>query len=355
MPNVGKSTLFNALMQTSQAQAENYAFCTIDPNIGVVEVSDPRIDAIANIVQPQKLVRASIEFVDIAGLVEGASQGEGLGNRFLSHIREVDAIVHVVRIFEDGNVMHVANRIDPASDIDAINLELILADLQTVEKALQNARKHQKSGDKDQVASANLLSRVKDHLEQEKPVRLIKLDDSERKHIHSLCLLTSKPALYIANTSETTHNDEQRIASIQNTADLESAAVVPICAAIEHEISELDHAEAEAFLSEMGYREKGIDRLVRAAYALLGLHTFFTAGPKEVRAWTIKQGGVASQAAGIIHSDFERGFICAETISYEDYISMQGEQAAKAAGRMRQEGRDYVVKDGDIMHFRFNV
>lgn len=355
LPNVGKSTLFNALMQNSQAQAENYAFCTIDPNIGIVEVSDPRVNAISEIVQPQKSIQATVEFVDIAGLVAGASTGEGLGNRFLSHIREVDAIAHVVRAFEDDNVTHVSNRINPADDIKTINLELILADLQTVEKALFNATKNQKSGNKEQAALAGLLDKVKTHLEQEKPVRLMELDQSEQKHVSSLCLITEKPVLYVVNISDNMQHDEQRIASIRNIANLEQAPMVLICAAIEQEISELEHAEATLFLEELGYREKGIERVASAAYALLGLHTFFTAGPKEVRAWTIKQGATAPQAAGAIHSDFERGFICAETIAYEDYVSLKGDHGAKAAGRMRQEGRDYVVKDGDIIHFRFNV
>ncbi len=355
LPNVGKSTLFNALMQGSQAPAENYAFCTIDPNIGMVEVSDPRITAISDIVQPQKLIPATVEFVDIAGLVEGASTGEGLGNRFLAHIREVDAIAHVVRAFEDGNVMHVSNRIDPISDIRIINLELILADLQTVEKALANAEKHKKSGDKEQSSLAKLLVRVKSHLEQEKPVRLLDLEESEQKRITSLCLITGKPVLYIVNVSDNMQSDHERIETIQGIADSENATMVPICAAIEQEISELNPSEATLFLKELGYKEKGIDRVIRAAYSLLGLHTFFTAGPKEVRAWTIKQGATAPQAAGTIHGDFERGFICAETITYEDYISFKGEQGAKAAGRLHQQGRDYVVKDGDIIHFRFNV
>ncbi|MYB34822.1 MAG: redox-regulated ATPase YchF [Gammaproteobacteria bacterium] len=355
LPNVGKSTLFNALMQNSQAQAENYAFCTIDPNIGIVEVSDPRITVISDIVQPQKLIPATVEFVDIAGLVEGASTGEGLGNRFLSHIREVDAIAHVVRAFEDGNVVHVSNRIDPVDDIKTINLELIFSDLQTVEKALANAEKNKKSGDREQALLANLLGRVKTHLEQEKPVRLLDLEKSDQKRIASLCLITSKPVLYIVNISDNMQSDYERIAAIRNISDSEDAPMVPICAAIEQEISELDSSEAALFLKDLGYKEKGIDRVIRAAYSLLGLHTFFTAGPKEVHAWTIKRGTTAPQAAGTIHSDFQRGFICAETITYEDYISFNGEQGARAAGRLHQQGRDYVVNDGDIIHFRFNV
>jgi len=355
LPNVGKSTLFNALMQNSQAQAGNYAFCTIDPNIGMVEVSDPRIMGISDIVQPQKLIPATVEFVDIAGLVEGASTGEGLGNRFLSHIREVDAIAHVVRAFEDANVAHVSNRIDPADDIRTINLELILADLQTVDKALGNAEKNRKSGDREQAVLASLLDQVKTHLEQESPARLLDLEESDQKRIASLCLLTGKPVLYIVNISDNMQSDNERIAAIEMIANSENAPMVPICASLEHEISELDHPEAVLFLRELGCQEKGIDRVIRAAYSLLGLHTFFTAGPKEVHAWTIRQGATALQAAGVIHSDFERGFICAETIAYEDYISLKGELGAKGAGRMRQEGRDYVVKDGDIIHFRFNV
>ncbi|MCY4218668.1 MAG: redox-regulated ATPase YchF [Gammaproteobacteria bacterium] len=355
LPNVGKSTLFNALMQTSQAQAENYAFCTIDPNFGVVEVSDPRITTISDIVKPKEQIPATVEFVDIAGLVEGASTGEGLGNRFLSHIREVDAIAHVVRSFKDSNVLHVSDRIDPIDDIRTINLELILADLQTVEKALSNAEKHKKSGNKEQAAMADLLSKTKTHLEQEKPVRLLNLEESEQKRIAPLCLITSKPVLYIVNTSDNTQSDSEQISSIQRIIDSEKAPMITICATIEQEISELDSDEAGLFLKDLGYQEKGIDRVIHATYSLLGLHTFFTAGPKEVHAWTIKQGATAPQAAGTIHSDFERGFICAETISYEDYISLNGEQGAKAAGRLHLEGRDYIVKDGDIIHFRFNV
>lgn len=355
LPNVGKSTLFNALMQNSQAPAENYAFCTIDPNIGIVEVSDPRITAISDIVQPQKLIPATVEFVDIAGLVEGASMGEGLGNRFLSHIREVDAIAHVVRAFEDSKVMHVSNRIDPVDDIKTINLELICSDLQTVEKALATAEKNKKSGDREQVSLANLLGRVKNHLEQEKPVRLLNLEGLDQKRIASLCLITGKPVLYIVNISDNMQSDHERIVTVQSIADSENASMVPVCAAIEQELSELDPSEAALFLKDLGYREKGIDRLIRAAYSLLGLHTFFTAGPKEVHAWTIRQGSTAPQAAGTIHSDFQKGFICAETIAYADYISCNGEQGARAAGCLHQQGRDYVVKDGDIIHFRFNV
>ncbi len=355
LPNVGKSTLFNALMQTSQAQAENYAFCTIDPNFGVVEVSDPRITAISEIVKPKEQIPATVEFVDIAGLVEGASTGEGLGNRFLSHIREVDAIAHVVRSFEDGNVVHVSDRIDPVGDIRIINLELILADLQTVEKALINAEKNRKSGNKEQAEMANLLHKAKTHLEQEKPVRLLSLDKTEQIRISPLCLITSKPVLYIVNTSDSNQSDSKQISVIRRIADSENAPMVTICATVEQEISELDPEEAELFLKDLGYQEKGIDRVINATYSLLGLHTFFTAGPKEVHAWTIRQGATALQAAGTIHSDFERGFICAETISYDDYIALHGEQGAKAAGRLHLEGRDYVVKDGDIIHFRFNV
>jgi GTP-binding protein YchF len=355
LPNVGKSTLFNALTRSSQAQADNYAFCTIDPNIGIVEVPDPRLGEIVKIASPKKVIPAAVEFVDIAGLVAGASKGEGLGNRFLSHIREVNAIAHVVRAFEDDNILHVSNQIDPASDIETINTELMLADMETVDNAIQRAEKNGKSGNKEQIALAALLKRVKHHLDQGSMLRSMDLSDDERLRIKHCCFLTIKPTLYIANVSEDGFDNNQHLDQIRQISRSENAQAVPICASIEQEISELGEEDSAMFLEEMGLQEPGLDRVIRAAYELLGLQTYFTAGPTEARAWTTRVGCTAPQAAGVIHSDFERGFICAETISYDDYLEFHGEQGSKESGRLRLEGKEYIVQDGDVMNFRFNV
>ncbi len=354
LPNVGKSTLFNALTQ-SGVEAQNYPFCTIEPNVGLVEVPDTRIDAIVDIAKPQKVIPAAMEFVDIAGLVKGAAQGEGLGNKFLAHIREVDAVAHVVRAFEDENVTHVSNTINPLDDIEVINTELALADMETVEKALLRAQKGSRAGDKEQLQMAELLSQVKNHLDEGKPVRSIELSNDQHKALKPLCLITAKPVLYIANVDENGFEDNTLVTAIEQYASNENAHVVVICAAIESELAELDTEEKIEFLNEMGLEEPGLNRVIRAGYKLLGLQTYFTAGPKEVRAWTVKVGASAPQAAGVIHTDFEKGFIRAETIAYNDYIQYQGEQGSKEAGKLRLEGKDYIVKDGDIMHFRFNV
>ncbi len=355
LPNVGKSTLFNALTRSSAAQAANYAFCTIDPNVGMVEVPDPRLDQLTEIVSPQKTIPTTIEFVDIAGLVAGASKGEGLGNRFLAHIREVDAIAHVVRAFEDGNITHVADRVDPASDIEIINTELILADMETAEKAMQRAEKNSKSGDKEQIALRDLLTKVKVHLDEGRSLRSMSLEKEDKSVLRPLCFITIKPVLYIANVSEDGFSENQHLDTIKEIAASEGAGVVPICAAIEQELSELPTEDAGAFLEEMGLEEPGLNRVIRAGYDLLDLHTYFTAGEKEVRAWTVRIGATAPQAAGVIHTDFERGFIRAETTAFNDYIEHGGEQGAKEAGKLRLEGKDYIVNDGDVMHFRFNV
>lgn len=355
LPNVGKSTLFNALTRSAAAQAANYAFCTIDPNVGMVEVPDPRLARISSLVNPQKTMPTTIEFVDIAGLVAGASKGEGLGNRFLSHIREVDAIAHVVRAFEDGNITHVDDRVDPAADIETINTELVLADMETADRALQRAEKNSKSGDKEQKALALLLARVKAHLDQGDTLRSLELDDSERAQLKPLCFLTIKPTLYIANVSDDGFEDNPHLDAVRQVAAAEDAEVVPICAAIEEELSQLDPEEAAAFLDDMGLEEPGLNRVIRAGYSLLGLLTYFTAGPKEVRAWTVRAGSTAPQAAGVIHTDFERGFIRAETTGYDDFIACGGESGAREAGKLRLEGKEYIVRDGDVMHFRFNV
>ncbi|MEA3292716.1 MAG: redox-regulated ATPase YchF [Pseudomonadota bacterium] len=355
LPNVGKSTLFNALTRSGAAQAENYPFCTIDPNVGMVEVPDPRQDRIAGIVRPEKVLPTAIEFVDIAGLVAGAAEGEGLGNRFLAHIREVDAIAHVVRAFEDTNITHISDRIDPLADIETINTELILADLETVEKSLQKAEKNAKTGDKARFAERDLLQAVQEWLNNGRTLREMRLDEEQRQILNPLFLLTAKPTLYIANVSEQGFDDNPHLDAIRKLAEREGAVVVPICAAIEQELTELDETEQELFLSEMGLMEPGLNRMIRAGYELLGLQTFFTAGPKEVRAWTVRIGATAPQAAGVIHTDFERGFIRAETIAYDDFIAGNGEQGAKEAGKLRLEGKEYLVQDGDVMHFRFNV
>ena len=355
LPNVGKSTLFNALTRSSQAQAENYAFCTIDPNVGMVEVPDPRLAKLVEMVQPQKSIPATVEFVDIAGLVAGASKGEGLGNRFLAHIREVDAIAHVVRAFEDENIMHVSDKINPQSDIDTIHTELMLADMETAEKAILRAEKAGKSGDKEQISLGNLLKQVKSHLDSGGTVSSMELSEDERHQLKPCCFLTIKPTLYIANVDESGFDNNPHLDQIRQIAEKESAQVVAICASIEQEISELNDEDAELFLEEMGQEEPGLNRVIRSAYTLLGLQTYFTAGPKETRAWTTKIGATAPQSAGVIHSDFERGFICAETIAFDDYVACNGEQGAKEAGKLRLEGKEYIVQDGDVVHFRFNV
>ncbi len=355
LPNVGKSTLFNALTGSGQAQAENYAFCTIDPNVGIVEVPDTRLAQLAAIIRPLKVIPTTVEFVDIAGLVAGASQGEGLGNRFLAHIREVDAIVHVVRAFEDDHITHVSNRVDPVSDIETINTELILADIQTADKAIGRAEKAGKSGNKEQIALAGLLHTVRKHLNDGSRIRSMNLSPAARKTLKPCCFLTDKPVLYIANVEDIGYDCNPRLPVIRQLAESESAQVVTISASLEQELSELPEQDIAPFLEEMGLREAGLNRVIRCAYSLLGLHTFFTAGPKEVRAWTIATGATAAQSAGVIHSDFERGFICAETVAWDDYIRYGGVQGAAGAGKLRLEGRNYIVRDGDVVHFRFNV
>jgi GTP-binding protein YchF len=355
LPNVGKSTLFNALTRSSAAQAANYAFCTIEPNVGMVEVPDPRLSNLVEIVHSKKVIPTTVEFVDIAGLVAGASKGEGLGNRFLAHIREVDAIAHVVRGFEDENIVHVSDTINPKSDIETISTELILADMETADKALQRAEKGSKSGDKEQITLVALLAKVKAHLDAGYTLAALGLTREEKSALKPMCFLTIKPTLYIANVSESGFQNNPHLDKIYEIANQESAQVVVICAAIEQELSELADEDAEMFLEEMGLEEAGLNRVIRAAYSLLGLQTYFTAGPKEARAWTVKIGATAPQAAGVIHSDFERGFICAETISYDDFIKYNGEQGAKESGRLRLEGKEYIVQDGDVVHFRFNV
>jgi GTP-binding protein YchF len=354
LPNVGKSTLFNALTK-AEIQAENYPFCTIDPNVGIVEVPDPRLDKLAEIVQPQRVVPTTIEFVDIAGLVAGASKGEGLGNQFLAHIREVDAIAHVVRCFQDENVVHVAGKVDPLGDIAVIDTELGLADLDTVDRALQKAQKAAKAGDKEQVRLRELFARVHEHLDAGHPVRALELDEEERRAIRSLFLLTAKPVLYIANVDEQGFENNPMLDAVRDHAAKEGAEVVPVCAAIEAELVDMDDEEKKEFLSEMGLAEPGLNRVIRAGYALLGLQTFFTAGEKEVRAWTVRTGARAPQAAGVIHTDFERGFIRAEVTAYDDFVQYKGETGAKDAGRLRLEGKEYLMADGDVVHFRFNV
>ncbi|MBM4202883.1 MAG: redox-regulated ATPase YchF [Gammaproteobacteria bacterium] len=354
LPNVGKSTLFNALTRASIA-AENFPFCTIDPNTGIVPVPDPRLDKLAALVKPQKVMPATMEFVDIAGLVAGASQGEGLGNQFLAHIREMDAIAHVVRCFVDENIVHVAGAISPKDDIEIINTELALADLDTVAKVKDRARRVANSGDKNAKALVTLLERVQDILERGQPVRALKLEDNERLMLRELHLITAKPVMYIANVAEDGFENNPLLDTVQAIADAEGAVVVPICNKIEAEVSELDDAERQDFLDALGIEEPGLNRVIRAGYRLLGLQQYFTAGPKEVRAWTIKVGTRAPQAAAVIHTDFEKGFIRAEVTAYEDFVACKGEQGAKDAGKWRLEGKEYVVQDGDVMHFRFNV
>ena len=354
LPNVGKSTLFNALTR-AQIAAENYPFCTIDPNVGVVPVPDPRLQALANIVNPEKLVPAAVEFVDIAGLVAGASQGEGLGNKFLAHIREVDAIAHVVRCFDDGDIVHVAGKVDPLADIETINTELALADLATVDKALDRAAKTAKSGDKESVRKVALFEKVKAQLNTARPVRAMQLTEEEAKDLKELHLLTAKPVMYVANVDEQGFTDNPKLAAVQKLAAAEGSQVVAVCAAIEAEISQLEEADRAEFLAELKLEEPGLNRVIRAAFKLLGLETYFTAGPKEVRAWTVRAGSTAPQAAGVIHTDFEHGFIRAEVIGYADYIAYRGESGAREVGKLRLEGKEYIVREGDVMHFRFNV
>lgn len=354
LPNVGKSTLFNALTQ-AQIQAENYPFCTIDPNVGIVPMPDDRLEQLAQIVKPQQVLPTTMEFVDIAGLVAGASKGEGLGNQFLANIRETDAIAHIVRCFEDDNVIHVSGRVDPGSDIDVINTELALADLETVEKSHSRVSRTAKSGDKDAVAQLKTLEQLRGHLDQTKPVRSLQLDETQRQYLRELFLLTAKPTLYIANVAENGFKDNPYLELVKRIAAQEGAEVVPVCAAIEAEIAQLDEADRMEFLGEMGLKEPGLHRVIQAGYRLLGLETFFTAGPKEVRAWTISQSATAPQAAGKIHTDFERGFIRAEVIGFDDFVHCNGESGARDAGKLRVEGKDYVVQDGDVVHFRFNV
>jgi ribosome-binding ATPase len=354
LPNVGKSTLFNALTR-AQIAAENYPFCTIDPNVGVVPVPDPRLGRLADIVHPEKVIPAAVELVDIAGLVAGASEGAGLGNQFLSHIREVDAIAHVVRAFESADVIHVAGKVDPLADIEVIDTELALADLGSVEKALDRAAKAAKAGDKDALRKRALLERVKAQLDQVRPVRALGLTEEEERDIRDLHLLTAKPVMYVANVAENGFEGNPLLAAIEARAAKEGAAVVPVCAAIEAEIAQLEEGDRAEFLAELKLSEPGLDRLIRAAYRLLGLQTFFTAGPKEVRAWTVRVGATAPQAAGVIHTDFERGFIRAEVIAFEDYVGLRGEAGAREAGKLRLEGKEYVMREGDVVHFRFNV
>ncbi|WP_233803575.1 redox-regulated ATPase YchF [Paraburkholderia sp. HP33-1] len=355
LPNVGKSTLFNALTKAGIA-AENYPFCTIEPNVGIVEVPDARLKALAEIVKPERILPAVVEFVDIAGLVAGASKGEGLGNQFLANIRETDAITHVVRCFEDDNVIHVANKIDPLSDIEVINTELALADLSTVEKALARYSKAAKSGnDKEAVKNVAVLEKVRAQLDQAKPVRALELTDEEKATLKPFCLITAKPTMYVANVKENGFENNPHLDAVTKFAAAEGAPVVAVCAAIEAEIADLDEADMEVFLEDMGMHEPGLNRVIRAGFKLLGLQTYFTAGVKEVRAWTIHIGDTAPKAAGAIHTDFERGFIRAQTISFDDYITYKGEQGAKEAGKMRAEGKEYVVHDGDVMNFLFNV
>ena len=354
LPNVGKSTLFNALTKAAIA-AENYPFCTIDPNVGVVPMPDPRLDAIAAIVKPKAIIPTSMQFVDIAGLVAGASRGEGLGNKFLANIRETDAIAHVVRCFENDDVVHVAGKIDPQGDIEVINTELALADLETVEKALDRASKQAKTGDKKILARKELLERVRDQLDSGRLVRAMGLSLEELQELRDIFLLTAKPTLYIANIAEDGFRNNPYLDAVRELAAAEGAEVVPVCAAIEAEIVELEAEERALFLADLGLDEPGLNRVVRAGYKLLGLETYFTAGPKEVRAWTIPKDARAPQAAGVIHSDFERGFIRAEVIGYADFIACKGEQGAREVGKLRSEGKEYVVRDGDVIHFRFNV
>ena len=354
LPNVGKSTLFNALTKAG-IDSENYPFCTIEPNIGIVPVNDSRLQSLAEIAKPERILPTTMEFVDIAGLVEGASKGEGLGNQFLSNIRETDAILHLVRCFENDDIIHVSGKVSPLDDIETINTELALADLFSAEKAYQKAIKNSKAGQKEGLPLKNLLEKILPVLEEGLAIRSLEFNDEEKKLIKSLQLLTSKPVLYVANVNEDGFDNNPHLTKLIDYASSENSQVVSVCADIEAEIAELDDEDKQGFLSEMGQTESGLDRLIKAGYRLLGLHTYFTAGPKEVRAWTINIGDPAPVAAGKIHGDFEKGFIRAETISYADYIEYSGEKGAKDAGKLRSEGKDYVLKDGDVVHFLFNV
>jgi hypothetical protein len=354
LPNVGKSTLFNALTKAGIAAA-NFPFCTIEPNTGVVPVPDARLGQLAEIVKPQKTIPTSVEFVDIAGLVAGASKGEGLGNKFLAHIREVDAIAHVVRCFEHTDIIHVAGKVDPIADIETIDLELSLADLDSVEKALNRYEKLAKSGDKDAIVKKEVLLRLRAGLDQGKPARALGLSEEDKAAVRELFLLTLKPVMYVANVLETGFENNPHLDAVRARAAAEGSQVVPVCAAIEEELSQLDPEDQGAFLADLGLDEPGLNRVIRAAYRLLGLQTYFTAGVKEVRAWTVRAGATAPQAAGVIHTDFEKGFIRAETIGFEDFLKYRGESGARDAGRLRLEGKEYLVQEGDVLHFRFNV
>jgi GTP-binding protein YchF len=355
LPNVGKSTLFNALTKAGIA-AENYPFCTIEPNVGIVEVPDPRLTVLNDLQKPERVLPATVEFVDIAGLVAGASKGEGLGNQFLANIRETDAIAHVVRCFEDENVVHVAGKIDPLDDIETINTELALADLSAVERHLaKNVKLARSGGDKEAARLVAVLEKCQTVLNEARPVRALDLDPEERALLKPLCLITAKPTMYVANVREDGFENNPHLDAVRNLAIREQSPVVAVCAAIEAEIGEMSAEDAAVFLADLGMQEPGLNRVISAGYTLLGLHTYFTVGPKEVRAWTIHQGDSAPRAAAAIHTDFEKGFIRAEVIAYEDYIACKGEQGAKEAGKMRLEGKEYIVKDGDVMHFRFNV
>ncbi len=354
LPNVGKSTLFNCLTKAG-IQAENYPFCTIEPNVGMVPVPDPRLDALAAIVKPEKVIPTMMQFVDIAGLVAGASKGEGLGNKFLAHIRETDAIAHIVRCFVDDDVTHVSGRVDPLSDIETIDTELILADLDVAEKALDKVARQTKSGDKDAKRQAALLERVVAHLGEGHPLRTLEMEEEDRKTLRTWQFITRKPVLYVANVDDRAAEDNEYVKAVRERAAGENAEVVVLCAAMEAELAELEEEDQAEFLAELGQSEPGLHRLIRTGYDLLDLLTFFTAGPKEVRAWTVRKGSTAPQAAGRIHTDFEKGFIRAEVTAYDDYIACNGEAGAKAAGKLRLEGKEYIVQEGDVMHFRFNV
>ena len=354
LPNVGKSTLFNALTKAGIAAA-NFPFCTIEPNVGVVPVPDPRLNQLAEIVKPQKVIPTAVEFVDIAGLVAGAASGEGLGNKFLAHIREVDAITHVVRCFEHPDVIHVASKVDPIADIETIDTELALADLESVDKALQRAERSAKTGDKDAKVRVEVLARIRAGLDEGRAARSLGLSDEDKAAVRDLFLITIKPVLYIANVLEDGFENNPHLDAVRARAAAEGAEVVPVSAAIEEELSQLDDADRDAFLTDLGLEEPGLNRVIRAAYKLLGLQTYFTAGVKEVRAWTVKAGSTAPQAAAVIHTDFEKGFIRAETIGFDDFIKYKGEAGARDAGRLRLEGKEYRVQEGDVLHFRFNV